>query len=189
MKTKGKHILIAIGIILIAIFLNSCGVRKSELKKETEVLKTKVDSLSLEIIKLKEKKTVKRSFVKKNNVLTKKQELKLTPKDSLKPIKVVDSEGKETSYFNATVEIKKEHKQDNTETKKETEKETKKALESNKKTDLNKDIEVKKEVKEKVTENKNGWTKYIPFSIFFVLLILFFFFKNKIPFINKLFSK
>lgn len=185
MKNLSKIIV----ILFILYAVCSCGVRKSELKKETEVLKTKVDSLSSEIIKLKEKKVVKKNKVVKNDVITKKRVLDLKPVNEKEPIKVVDSEGKETSYFNAIVSDKTEDQHDKTETTKDEETTKEKALEATKNTDLNKEVEKKKEIKEKVTEIKNSWLKFIPFAIFFVLLVLFLLFKNKIPFIKNLFSK
>ncbi len=90
--------------LLILLLLVSCGTRKvnksnTEIKEKSEI--TIVDSLKKEI------KTDSSTQIETN-------EFEIEPIDSIKPIIIIDSQGKKTSYINAKLKYKHETKRNKT---------------------------------------------------------------------------
>jgi hypothetical protein len=90
--------------LFILLLLVSCGSRKvnksnTETKEKSEI--TIVDSLKKEI------KTDSSTEIQSN-------EFEIEPIDSIKPIIIIDSQGKKTSYLNAKLKYKQETKRNKT---------------------------------------------------------------------------
>jgi hypothetical protein len=90
--------------LFILLLLVSCGSRKvnksnTEIKEKSEI--TIVDSLKKEI------KTDSSTEIQSN-------EFEIEPIDSIKPIIIIDSQGKKTSYLNAKLKYKQETKRNKT---------------------------------------------------------------------------
>lgn len=180
-------------LVLILIFsFFGCKVRDVRKSNIEEKQSEKIENSVVQEVKKEVQEDKKIEQKEQTLIKDKSSEISLTAIDTTKPIKIIDEEGKSSSYFNAVVNIKSK----SVETKKD------KQIKDNStvKTQLNaankQDNKIVKE-KQIKQQNKEVHSKPALFSLlipylflFFILLILYLIwrYQKKIPYIKNFFS-
>ena len=178
--------------LIVLLFSVSCRSKKIDIetKDSKVVIENDVTEKETETAQTEQKKDIQSETIKESTEV--KKDYILHPKDLKKPIDIIDNEGKKTSIFNADVEIKHSEKRD-------------KSIEKSKDNSIAESInKIEKEIKDKTTKEdtkkdavikkdiKSNWflilLPYIISLVIFVLLLLVWIFRKKIPYIRNFFS-
>jgi len=190
MKNLKENYCVFLILIVLFIFF-SCGSKKEHKEIYNKLDTYKIDSISLENLKLKSKILEEQKKTVKNNIITQNSKIKLTPVNEKLPIDLVDDSGAKTSIYNAKIDIENDKKIDNTETTETKKNDSEIVLNKLNKTEKKLDKKSEEEEVKSDLDKKSNWflilAPYLISLSVFVVLLLIWIFRKKIPYIRNFF--
>lgn len=186
-----KKFIQIIAVVILALLFTSCRSKKID-KSVTDIEVEKAsDSTSVQKTTTTAANETKQEVATENNIVESKNNLILIPINKELPIDIISNKGEKTSVYNASIEINNEKKVDKTKTNL-----IKDSKDNNQKIKEKKVTAVKKEtqqIKQKIVKKdiKSNWffilLPYIISLLIFIILLLIWIFRKKIPYLKNLF--